>query len=328
MNGRFEDGLGPSGSWGARASQASRCPGSGAAKSGLAVVPSTGFRGKDGARALGQAFEEIARRWQAWWLGRRQRVAQAIWRCLSLVVMTSALAVLFGILKLVRGVPPLAWGCGAAIAAGLFLLTIPGVESPGPTAPPSLPLPSPLHAEAVPSPEAHGAGASSVGHPPASHGEAGASLHQEGHAAHSEHGTAEHGSPEHGPGHHGEAESEENAAVAAQGLSVFATVGEAVLDQFGESLGFFEIGEKLNGVFVPLKSGDTNTAVSKGAGAATEYSLAVYLVDAFEIMALIGSGMMFETVAGIAGSMAIVRSSAAAGEKVEETTHRSLTSQH
>ncbi len=103
-------------------------------------------------------------------------------------------------------------------------------------------------------------------------------------------------------------------------------LAEAVMHQIGESLGFFEIGHKINEVFIPLKDGDTTSAVSKGAGAATEYSLAVYLVDTFEIMGLIASGVMVEAALGLAGSMAIVRTSVAIGDQVEETTHRSLSS--
>ncbi len=252
---------------------------------------------------MGRAFDDISRQWGEWWQGRRQRMAQAVWHWLWLLAMTTVIAILYGFSSvgrlLVRH-----WVLGGLGAATLVVLALV-------THGPSAPEPAAVASAVVP---AHSVPAKAVAPAPVV-----AAHHESAHAG---------GQEGHGEAHHAEeagGEGEEAAASAAQGFSVFATIGEAVLNGIGESLGFFEIGEKINGVFIPLKNGDTDTAVSKGAGAATEYSMAVYLVDAFEIMGLIASGMIFETVAGIAGSVAIVRSSAAAGDKVEETTHRKLT---
>lgn len=121
-----------------------------------------------------------------------------------------------------------------------------------------------------------------------------------------------------------ESETEERAKAAAEGVSLTVTVAEAVAHQLGESLSFFEFGGKIGEIFTPLKTGDTDTAVSKSAGAVTEYGVAALLVDGFEVMAMIASGVLVETAVGLAGSMAIVRAAVTVGEKVEEAAHHSL----
>ena len=140
---------------------------------------------------------------------------------------------------------------------------------------------------------------------------------------------AEHQETAHGghPSAHAEQLEEDNKA-AAEGVTLTVTLTEAIAHQIGESLSFFELGGKINEIFTPLKKGDTDTAMSKGAGAVTEYSLAAWLVDSLEIMALIASGAAFEAALGVAGSVAIVRSSVFVGEQVEEKTHASLSGGH
>ncbi len=284
-----------------------------------------------------RAGGDLANLSKAWWRTRGKRLVRAAWARAALVAMTAALVLLYGCARIAGAVVTLSArpsGRAALLVIGAAVVMVPVAavvldrlwQSPAaggvaasavavaPAAGPLRPTPAPMVAPvpATPPPTISNATAipmmSTQTAPPVPHREPATAR-------------AEVMPP------HSDEKEDEGAIVVDQGFSVFATTAEAVVHQLGESLGFFEIGHKINEVFIPLKDGDTPAAVAKGAGAATEYGLAVYLVDAFEIMGLIASGGVVEAIAGIAGSMAIVRTSVIAGDQVEETTHRSLSPQ-